>query len=86
MAFNLADRPVVGPVKAMQVVDLFGRKHGLDPHLYAQGIGGTRAMFFTRIRREGDNPLKHHDFGGKLRCSLQDRPHLAQPAKPLPGP
>jgi hypothetical protein len=20
-------------------------------------------MFFTRFRREGDNPLKYHDFG-----------------------
>jgi hypothetical protein len=63
MAFNLADRPVIGPVQAMEVVDLFGRKHGLDPHLYAQGVAGTRAMFFTRFRREGDNPLKDHDFG-----------------------
>ena len=29
MAFDLADGPVVGPVQAMQVVDLFGRQHGL---------------------------------------------------------
>ena len=63
VALDLADRPVVGPVQAMQVVDLFGRKHGLDPHLYAQGVAGTRAMFFTRFRWEGDNPLKDHDFG-----------------------
>jgi hypothetical protein len=28
MALDLADRPVLGPVQAMQVVDLFGRKHG----------------------------------------------------------
>src|ERR1035438_10180463 len=63
VALDLADRPVIGPVQAMQVVDLFGRKHGLDPRLYAQGVAGTRAMFLTRFRREGDNPLKDHDFG-----------------------
>src|SRR4051812_1732524 len=63
MAFDLADWPVVGPVQAMQVVDLFGRKHGLDPHLYAQVVAGARTMFFTRFRHEGDNPLKDHHFG-----------------------
>src|ERR1035441_3849673 len=63
VALDLADRPVLGPVQAMQVVDLFGRKHGLDPHLYAQGVAGTRAMFFTRFRWEGDKPLKYYNFG-----------------------
>jgi hypothetical protein len=62
MAFDLADRPVIGPVQAMQIVDLFGRKHGLESHLYAQPVAETRAMFFTRLHRCGDNPLKYHDF------------------------
>jgi hypothetical protein len=28
LPFNLADRPVLGPVQAMQVVDLIGGEHG----------------------------------------------------------
>ena len=47
----------------MQLVDLFGRKHRLDPHLYAQGVAGTRGCSLQDSGAERDNPLKNHDFG-----------------------
>ena len=33
MAFNLSDRPVFGPIEAMQVVDLIGSEHVLNPFM-----------------------------------------------------
>src|SRR3954453_4370728 len=49
VALDLADRPVVGPVQAVQVVDLFGRKHGLDAHLLGAGRRWSQSDVLYKI-------------------------------------
>ena len=53
MALDLADRPVVGPVQAMQVVDLFSREHGPDPIYTRIGVAGTRNDVLCKIPAGG---------------------------------
>src|SRR5579862_4099876 len=71
MAFDLADRPVLGPIQAMQVVDLFGRQHGsiliykgrlpLEPgHCSLQDSGG-----------EGITPMAGEPFLLKVKTDGQ---------------
>ena len=52
MAFNLTNRPVLGPVEPVQVVDLIGGQHRHLP-LCSRSGGETRRMLFARRGEPG---------------------------------
>ena len=75
MPFDLADRPALGPVQAVQVVDLIGREHGATLCYPAEAawipgrccLQDSEAGGFAR-RKCFQNP----DLRRKLSCCLQD--------------
>ena len=52
VALDLADRPVLGPVQAMQVVDLFGGEHGSISFIRQKPIACQNDVLY-KIRRWG---------------------------------
>ena len=84
MALDFADGPVFGPVKPVQVVDLFGVEHRLVP--LCGRIGGyTSRLLFARWRHGepgGAEVLRLPRLAPELSCCLQDRPRRGRRAKP----
>jgi len=48
MQFDFTDRPALGPVQTMQVVDLFGRQHGAILFIRRKGID-ARTLLLARF-------------------------------------
>ena len=83
MAFDLTDRPSLGPVQSVQVVDLFAREHGAIP---LSGRNGQYQQVVvckipTRSLAAGE-VLPVPRLAPELSCCLQD-PRPAPKARPL---
>ena len=48
---DFAHRPVLGPVQAMNFVDLLGAQHGSEGWVYGQNRKNAIALFFSSTRR-----------------------------------
>jgi len=85
MTFDLADRPALGPVQAMQVVDLIGGEHGVTS-VIRQKPPGRQDVVVCKIRMRaacGAEVLPEPRLAPELSCCLQDSPGRRPAARPL---
>ena len=85
MAFNLANRPSLGPVEPVQVVDLIGGEHCLSPFMQQARRRDQKDVVCKRAAREPGRAevFQSPRSGRKLSCCLQDPSHRGRPAKPV---
>ena len=72
--FDLADRPALGPVQAVQVVDLIGREHGASS-VIRQKPPGYQHVVVCKIPKPGAcaaEVLPESRLAPELSCCLQD--------------
>src|SRR5450432_2848296 len=80
VALDLADRPVLGPVQAMQVVDLIGCEHGATS-VIRQKLPGHQDVVVCKIPTAGVcgvEVLPESRLAPELSCCLQD-PEVRHP-------
>src|SRR5271166_5668891 len=75
MALDFAGGPVLGPVEAMQVVDLFGREHGAIPFIQRKSKGCQDVIVGKMLQLPAAQPDLYHGNALSHRLSFcwQDR-------------
>jgi len=85
MPFDLADRPVLGPVQAVEVIDLIGREHGATSVIRQKPLG-YQDVVVCKIPAAGvcaAEVVPESRLAPELSCCLQDSGVLRPAARSL---